>query len=794
MGNEGKIYLLTLEKKAIALESQELQEVQKELAEYGVELIPKAYHRFGIRAVFNWVIYLLGLRSFCREKKIDVIHAFATPIGSAAYLLSRMTGIPFVVDSYEPHAESMVENGSWRKNSLVYRLLLYFEKKQTRHALTTLSASDAMPEYAEYRYGVRPAHNLYKPAGVDLGVFKLEKASEELRSELGLKGTVCVYAGKFGGIYLDREVFRFFRACYDEWEGDFTALLLTESDKDWINELARVEDFPLEALKVLKVEHREVPAYLQVADFAINPVKPVPSKRYCTSIKDGEYWACGLPVVIPPGISNDSEIIGKEEIGVIWNDQEKKGCRDAAQGIRKLIARNKKSDLQRRIREIALRERDFNHYEKHYEELYGKAGLAREGKPVFIVLIYNSFADPLFQNLMYQYILTQAERHPNYRFELLTFDMRKYALAPAEKHSTQIELSEEGIYWHPMPYHSGRFLLFKKVYDFIAALRRVILIRIQQKPKMTLSFANNAAAITIILSKLLRTKHMVYGYEPHSEFMAEFGIWKRSSFRYKVLKYLEDLTDRSSDYIVTGTDHLKQKLEGVNGQAKVYRAPCSVDENIFQFYPKDREKIRSEQGWTNRKVLIYVGKFGGVYYDEEIPEFVMALKLEIPELFFLVLSPNDHQLLEKKFARSGWKEEDYLITEAKGAQAVAAWNSAADFAITAIPPLPSQRFRSPVKVGEYLMCGLPFITCAGISEDDKCAKENDVGVVIREMVVAEAPAAARAMIKYWSEDPDELRSRCRSAGITYRSKRNVDVVFEEILAEVVADSTSKSTS
>ena len=67
------------------------------------------------------------------------------------------------------------------------------------------------------------------------------------------------------------------------------------------------------------VFHTEVPRYLSLGDFAINPVKPVPTKKYCTSIKDGEYWAMGLPVVISPNISDDSGIIEKENIGVIMN-------------------------------------------------------------------------------------------------------------------------------------------------------------------------------------------------------------------------------------------------------------------------------------------------------------------------------------------------------------------------------------------------------------------------------------------------------------------------------------------
>ena len=58
-------------------------------------------------------------------------------------------------------------------------------------------------------------------------------------------------------------------------------------------------------IESLFVPYNQITDYYQIADFAINPVKPVPSKRYCTSIKDGEYWGMGLPVVITKNISDD---------------------------------------------------------------------------------------------------------------------------------------------------------------------------------------------------------------------------------------------------------------------------------------------------------------------------------------------------------------------------------------------------------------------------------------------------------------------------------------------------------
>jgi hypothetical protein len=112
------------------------------------------------------------------------------------------------------------------------------------------------------------------------------------------------------------------------------------------------------------------------------------------------------------------------------------------------------------------------------------------------------------------------------------------------------------------------------------------------------------------------------------------------------------------------------------------------------------------------------------------------------------------------------------------------WLSAADLGIVAVPPLPAQRFRSPIKVGEYLACGLPYIVCRGVSEDDLWAERYGVGVVIdaftREAVWRKADRI-RALL---AEEKTGLRSRCRAAGVAYRGKGIAVTAFGRVFEEV----------
>jgi glycosyltransferase involved in cell wall biosynthesis len=284
-------------------------------------------------------------------------------------LLSKFTGAELIIDSYEPHAEAMVENGTWKKSGAAYKILFYLEKKQTQRAKALIATTEGMKQYALDRYGVKVKNFFVKPACVDLKKFSLPEKDTSLLRQLGLESKIiCVYAGKLGGIYLKKEVFDFINLCYEHWKDDFRFLMLTNSPKEEIDGEMKRAGLPGNIVISKFVFHNEVPKYLSLGDFAINPVKPVPTKQYCTSIKDGEYWAVGLPVIISPGISDDSEIIEKENIGVVADFFNKGALTNAIDKLEFLI--NDKAVLKGKIRQIAVRYRSFEIAEKVYKEIY----------------------------------------------------------------------------------------------------------------------------------------------------------------------------------------------------------------------------------------------------------------------------------------------------------------------------------------------------------------------------------------------------------------------------------------
>ncbi len=360
--SDADVYLFCLNKKPLS--SEEERKVAAELAVDRIHLLWFHYSHFGLKMMlkFLWLIPYLCISVF--SKKISRIYAWCTTAGAIGYLASVLTRRPLVLESYEPHAEAMVENGYWTTKRFPYKVLSWFEKKQAQRAQFIIAANSGMGAYVQKRYNYTiPKEKLYaKPACVDLHQFDPEeKVRVKARNELGYTpgNIVCLYAGKFGGIYLEEETFELLKACYNEWGTEFRVLLLTSQDEDYIQKHCKRVGVPFGIFTIRFVPHHQVPGMMQAADFAICPVKPVPTKRFCTPVKNGEYWALGLPVIITAGISDDSDIIQENNIGAVIESLDERGYVEAVKEMSSLL-RGNRNEVSEKIRSIAVRYRNYD--------------------------------------------------------------------------------------------------------------------------------------------------------------------------------------------------------------------------------------------------------------------------------------------------------------------------------------------------------------------------------------------------------------------------------------------------
>jgi hypothetical protein len=403
----------------------------------------------------------------------------------------------------------------------------------------------------------------------------------------------------------------------------------------------------------------------------------------------------------------------------------------------------------------------------------------------FIVYSFQSLKDPLFEGLMLEY-LKRLDLNTDVVFHLITHEQKAYRLTKEEKDNTLKHLRKYNIEWYPINYHTGKFILLKKGYDFTRSLVLCLKIKFKFKPKRIIAFLSGGGAFSYIISKIIRLKFIVVCLEPHSDYLVDFNIWSKNSLKYKLLNYFERKQAIHAEHIIVPTSYTENLLKEYKSKSRIWKSPICVDENKFRFSQEHRDKLRNHFGIAEKYVLLYVGKFGGIYYNaDNVFDFFNLLKEELPNLHLFIITGEEKDILTAAMKSRNINASDCTIQGFVPYNELNNFISLADIGFLAVPSLPSQKYRTPVKTGIYLQTGLPYIVNEGIAEDDIVAQKEDVGIVIKNISKESIPHCVEEISRFSAMNKEELRERCRYIGIKYRGMNNMVGVLNEILNEVI---------
>jgi glycosyltransferase involved in cell wall biosynthesis len=319
----------------------------------------------------DFIYFPKQLIQICEEHRIDKMICRSPMAGALGYLAARKNNIPFVVESFEPHAESMIESGVWTKFDPRYWIELYFERQQVKAAGKIFPVSFHHKKRL-MEEGLSENKIMVMPCCVALEKFKFEAVKRStIRLQLGIQENqiVAIYVGKYGGIYYDQEAFDLYRAAFYFFGESFRLIILTEQDRSEVLRKCLERGIDANHVFIHRAKHEEVNAYLSAADFAFSTIKPVPSRLYCSPIKNGEYWANGLPIVTEMNIGDDSDIIVREGGGVILDRNHPS---NAFQKLKELIAAGREHNSEE-IQRLAQKHRSMDVVESIYRKEFNKS-------------------------------------------------------------------------------------------------------------------------------------------------------------------------------------------------------------------------------------------------------------------------------------------------------------------------------------------------------------------------------------------------------------------------------------
>lgn len=188
---------------------------------------------------------------------------------------------------------------------------------------------------------------------------------------------------------------------------------------------------------------------------------------------------------------------------------------------------------------------------------------------------------------------------------------------------------------------------------------------------------------------------------------------------------------RRTDRLSCVSHNLKRWIEKQSGRKDVTVIPCCIDKNKIFFDAKAREQIRKRYGFkNNNKVICYAGGLATWQRMHDIVQLLGEISRLNKNYRFLFLTREDRKL------RAIVEGEDIplgrcLIVSCSHNE-IRHYLSAADAGIIMRYDILVNNVASPIKIGEYLGCGLPVILTKGIGDFSDRISEAEVGIALDE--------------------------------------------------------------
>lgn len=388
-----------------------------------------------------------------------------------------------------------------------------------------------------------------------------------------------------------------------------------------------------------------------------------------------------------------------------------------------------------------------------------------------LYLCYFGLREPLVQTQVLPYLREIMRSEPPIEVSLLTFEPG--GISDTDFARIKAELAAEGIEWNWLKYHK-RLSVLATAYDiFLGTLFTWNKLR-KDKIDVLHGRVHVPTLMGALARKFSRQKPKllfdIRGFFP--EEYTDAGRWPENGWIFRSAKRVEKWLLNEANGFVVLTEKAREILfpESVDNSRDIRGRPvevipCCVD--LERFGAPDeagRNEMRQKLRVGGRKVVAYVGSFGGWYLTDEMMDLFSAAREADNTVFALILTQREPEKIAERLRERGFSPGDFLVASVPPDE-IAGYLGAADLAISLIEACYSKLSSSPTKIAEYLACGVPIISNRGVGDVAELIEENGVGVVIDSFDPA---SYSTALLKI--EAMGDIKEKCRFA-----AKREFDL-------------------
>jgi len=378
-----------------------------------------------------------------------------------------------------------------------------------------------------------------------------------------------------------------------------------------------------------------------------------------------------------------------------------------------------------------------------------------------LYISYDGMLEPLGQSQVLAYLKKLApERH----IHLISYEKHKDWKNRTERDLIAHEIAIAGIFWHPLRYHKWPSTLATALDIAIGTLLSLwLVVRYRLKIIHARSYVPSVIALT--LKSITGVKYIFDMRGFWADEKVDGDVWPRNGFLYCVAKKLER-------YFFLGTDHLISLTQAGVREVKLltymadHMPPCTVIPtcaDLRHFCPTLNSNFYKSDSVF---VLGYVGSIGTYYMFEEVISIFILLLIIRPNARLLIVNRDQHELIRNQLIASGISDKKFDLISASHLD-VPMYMSRMDAGVFFIKPVFSKQASAPTKLAEFLGCGIPCISNAGVGDLTEVLDGERVGVAIRSF---ESNSMTQALHKIFKliESP-EISSRCVSVAEKYFS-------------------------
>jgi glycosyltransferase involved in cell wall biosynthesis len=372
--------------------------------------------------------------------------------------------------------------------------------------------------------------------------------------------------------------------------------------------------------------------------------------------------------------------------------------------------------------------------------------------PDILYISYDGMLEPLGQSQVLAYLKRLAVDR---RIHLISFEKEVDWGSTKELTRISQDIADAGIFWHPLRYHKRPSAL-ATFWDIGCGIALGLWLVWRYRLRIVHARSYVSAVMALALKRITGVKYLFDMRGFWADERVDGGMWPRDGRMYRFAKKFERHFLLAADHVVSLTHAAvgeMQRFDYLQGRMPTFTViPTCAD--LSRFTPILHERLR--EGF----VLGYVGTAGTWYlFDETAACFVQLLRLR-PDARFLIVNRGEHTFIRERLAAAGLEDEAVELIAANHTevpQQMARMDAAAFF----IKPVFSKQASAPTKLAEFLGCGIPCLSNAGVGDMADVLEGEKVGVALKAFDTKSMKTALQRLLQLVA-NPD-TRGRCVEA-------------------------------